>query len=624
MDEPTTGLDVLTQDRLIDVIIGLARAAHRLDRLRQPRPRRDPESRRRGRRDVRRPGRRDRALSTTSSAIRRIRTRGVCSKRSRAFGATPATCVASRAARSSRGTGRLAARSHRAATSGSSSATSRCRPSELVHGSSDRRVSCWRAAESAGVSPRRSRSASAAAQPRRRPRARRAILVVNDLVAALSRQARWGSGRDGSRMSRFDGVSFALAGGVLPRGRRRERQRQDDARPLPRRPARPLSGEIRFEGQPLGPLAQDRAAEVRRRIQLVFQDPDSSLNPHMAIGRDRAAPAAPVLRPLAATTRLHGSPSCSSRFTSRRASATACPRELSGGEKQRVAIATRTRRRSGAPDLRRGHLGARCRGAGEHPRAAGRAPSGAGRCRCSSSRMISPSSGRSATTSSFCATARSSSTPSATTSSTLPAPRYSRELLDAVPDLRAGDYPAWDEPSDTVAALGDRPTRDAPDQQPTRPSRRPTREDHRRRRVRVPAPVDVRPDPHRRRDHRLGRGRHAISGASCPGGGARPPRLPDRRGPDADRGSLAGDPAARASCAAARSSRARRQRSISPSGTLSASSTGYRSTSCSAVRCGTASAHTSGSRATTSATSRRRRSSRRRCPGWSRGSRRSS
>ena len=30
---------------------------------------------------------------------------------------------------------------------------------------------------------------------------------------------------------------------------------------------------------------------------------------------------------------------------------------------------------------------------------------------------------------------------------------------------------------------------------------------------------------------------------SRPGGGARPPRLPDRRGPDADRGALAGDPA---------------------------------------------------------------------------------
>ena len=29
----------------------------------------------------------------------------------------------------------------------------------------------------------------------------------------------------------------------------------------------------------------------------------------------------------------------------------------------------------------------------------------------------------------------------------LPEADYSRELLDAVPDLHAGDYPSWDDPS---------------------------------------------------------------------------------------------------------------------------------------------------------------------------------
>ena len=42
------------------------------------------------------------------------------------------------------------------------------------------------------------------------------------------------------------------------------------------------------------------------------------------------------------------------------------------------------------------------------------------------------------------------------TSSMRPTAAYSRELLDAVPDLRAGDYPAWAEPSDTER-VGDRP-----------------------------------------------------------------------------------------------------------------------------------------------------------------------
>ena len=77
---------------------------------------------------------------------------------------------------------------------------------------------------------------------------------------------------------------------------------------------------------------------MRRRIQLVFQDPDSSLNPHMPIGRivrrplrqffdlSRADEAARVSELL---EQVHLPPSVSDRM----------PRELSGGEKQRVAIA---------------------------------------------------------------------------------------------------------------------------------------------------------------------------------------------------------------------------------------------------------------------------------------------
>lgn len=100
----------------------------------------------------------------------------------------------------------------------------------------------------------------------------------------------------------------------------------------------PISGEIRFAGQPLEGLARLRKPEVRRRIQIVFQDPDSSLNPSMTVGyiirrplrqffrvgrRAESAKVAELLQ------RVHLSPRMASRL----------PQELSGGEKQRVAIA---------------------------------------------------------------------------------------------------------------------------------------------------------------------------------------------------------------------------------------------------------------------------------------------
>ena len=47
----------------------------------------------------------------------------------------------------------------------------------------------------------------------------------------------------------------------------------------------PTSGEIAFEGQELGKLSRDRAMrDMRREMQIIFQDPYASLNPRMRIG----------------------------------------------------------------------------------------------------------------------------------------------------------------------------------------------------------------------------------------------------------------------------------------------------------------------------------------------------
>ena len=45
----------------------------------------------------------------------------------------------------------------------------------------------------------------------------------------------------------------------------------------------PTSGEVLFEGQPLPPVSSARLRDLRRRMQIVFQDPYAALNPRMRV-----------------------------------------------------------------------------------------------------------------------------------------------------------------------------------------------------------------------------------------------------------------------------------------------------------------------------------------------------
>ncbi len=100
----------------------------------------------------------------------------------------------------------------------------------------------------------------------------------------------------------------------------------------------PTSGVVRLEGEELNGLSPRRMKAVRRRMQVVFQDPTASLNPTMSVGAILAealhihAIGAPRDRParIAALLERVGLPASAAR---RR------PSELSGGQRQRVAIA---------------------------------------------------------------------------------------------------------------------------------------------------------------------------------------------------------------------------------------------------------------------------------------------
>lgn len=47
----------------------------------------------------------------------------------------------------------------------------------------------------------------------------------------------------------------------------------------------PTSGRLRYDGRNLLALKPEKMREMRRRMQIIFQDPYASLNPRMSIGR---------------------------------------------------------------------------------------------------------------------------------------------------------------------------------------------------------------------------------------------------------------------------------------------------------------------------------------------------
>ncbi len=100
----------------------------------------------------------------------------------------------------------------------------------------------------------------------------------------------------------------------------------------------PDEGSIRFRGQELLTAGHEELRRVRRQVQLIYQDPYSSLNPRLAIG-DAIMEAAQVhglVDKGGRERRLH---ELLDQVGLPRTLAGRPPRALSGGQRQRVAIA---------------------------------------------------------------------------------------------------------------------------------------------------------------------------------------------------------------------------------------------------------------------------------------------
>ena len=96
-------------------------------------------------------------------------------------------------------------------------------------------------------------------------------------------------------------------------------------------------GEIVVDGVDIAPLSRERLAEMRRKVQMIFQDPYGSLNPRSTVGRSVAQPLViagwksdATAQRVETLLRWVGLPSdAKQRY----------PHEFSGGQRQRIGIA---------------------------------------------------------------------------------------------------------------------------------------------------------------------------------------------------------------------------------------------------------------------------------------------
>jgi oligopeptide/dipeptide ABC transporter ATP-binding protein len=102
---------------------------------------------------------------------------------------------------------------------------------------------------------------------------------------------------------------------------------------------RPTSGQVIFEGQELTHMTEAALRPLRRRIQLIFQDPYSALNPRMTIGQLLAEPLKVYGIVADRQERRRRVAELLSHVKLLPALAQRYPHELSGGQRQRVGIA---------------------------------------------------------------------------------------------------------------------------------------------------------------------------------------------------------------------------------------------------------------------------------------------
>ena len=159
------------------------------------------------------------------------------------------------------------------------------------------------------------------------------LVDVRDLVKHYSGERSWfGLGRPRPPVRAVDGVSFTIASGRTLGLVGESGSGKTTVGRTMLRLQEPTSGTVLFDGNDVFALDAARLRALRRRMQIVFQDPYSSLNPRMTVGETLREPL--EIHGLAGeVAALLDEVGLDAVFAKR------YPHELSGGQRQRVGIA---------------------------------------------------------------------------------------------------------------------------------------------------------------------------------------------------------------------------------------------------------------------------------------------
>ncbi len=174
---------------------------------------------------------------------------------------------------------------------------------------------------------------------RPRPRRGQPLLEVRDLVKHFPITRGVVLRRKTGEVKAVDGISFEVLEGetfgiVGESGSGKSTTARLIARLL-----EPTAGELRFQGRELTTLRGARLKAVRRDLQLIFQDPYSSLNPRKTIGSIVAEPLAIHREPADRAERRRRVQELLETVGLNPEHYNRYPHEFSGGQRQRVGIA---------------------------------------------------------------------------------------------------------------------------------------------------------------------------------------------------------------------------------------------------------------------------------------------
>jgi len=164
------------------------------------------------------------------------------------------------------------------------------------------------------------------------------LLDVRDLVMHFPVKSRGIVARTVGHVKAVDGVSFTLQAGQALGLVGESGSGKTTTGRLITRLQKPTSGQILFEGQDIAKSSPRQLKPLRREIQMIFQDPYTSLNPRQTVGEIVGAPLAihklvPRDKRLGRVQELLEIVGLNPEHYNR------YPHEFSGGQRQRIGIA---------------------------------------------------------------------------------------------------------------------------------------------------------------------------------------------------------------------------------------------------------------------------------------------